>query len=170
MNRGSLDSNYSPTEEAIEEGNNNGTQPKEGPVNSGSLDSSIPPTKDTTDTGNDDGEGPANSGSLDSSISPTEDTSLLQTGQTKEDTIDVGKERVTKQRVDNYWKKELELRESDKKQILEGKWLNDKHINAVNNLLQKQHPKVNGLQDPLLLYERQQWRWCDYFVQIICVA
>ena len=170
MNRGSLDSNYSPTE-AIEEGNNNGPQPKEGPANSGSLDSSIPPTEDAIDTGNDNGEGPANSGSLDSSISPTEDTSLLQTGQTKEDAIDVGKERVTKQRVDNYWKKELELRESDKKQILEGKWLNDKHINAVNNLLQKQHPKVNGLQDPLLLYERQQWRSsCDNFVQIICVA
>ena len=170
MNRGSLDSNYSPTE-AIEEGNNNGPQPKEGPANSGSLDSSIPPTEDAIDTGNDNGEGPANSGSLDSSISPTEDTSLLQTGQTKEDAIDVGKERVTKQRVDNYWKKELELRESDKKQILEGKWLNDKHINAVNNLLQKQHPKVNGLQDLLLLYERQQWRSsCDNFVQIICVA
>ena len=193
MNRGSLDSNYSPTEEAIEEGNNNGPQPKEGPASNGSLDSSIPPTEDAIDTGNDngegpvnsgipptedaidtgndDGEGPANSGSLDSSISPTEDTSLLQTGQSKEDAIDVGKERVTKQRVDNYWKKELELRESDKKQILEGKWLNDKHINAVNNLLQKQHPKVNGLQDPLLLYERQQWRSsCDNFVQIICVA
>ena len=139
-----LDSNYSPTEEAIDVGNNNDPQPK---------------------------EGPANSGSLDSSISPTEDASLLQTGQTKEDAIDVGKERVTKQKVDNYWKKELELRESDKKQILEGKWLNDKHINAVNNLLQKQHPNVNGLQDPLLLYERQQWRSsCDNFVQIICVA
>ena len=139
-----LDSNYSPTEEAIDVGNNNDPQPKEGPVNSGSLDSSI---------------------------SPTEDASLLQTGQTKEDAIDVGKERVTKQKVDNYWKSELELRESDKKQILEGKWLNDKHINAVNNLLQKQHPNVNGLQDPLLLYERQQWRSsCDNFVQIICVA
>ena len=75
---------------------------------------------------------------------------------------------MTKQKVDNYWKKELE---SDKKQILEGKWLNDKHVNAVNNLLQKQHPNVNGLQDPLLLYERQQWRSsCDNFVQIICVA
>ena len=71
----------------------------------------------------------------------------MQTEQTKEDAIDVGKERVTKQKVDNYWKKEL--RESDKKQ---GKWLNNKHISAVNTLLQKQHPKVNGLQDPLLLY------------------
>ena len=35
-----------------------------------------------------------NSGSLDSSISPTEDASLLETGQTKEDAIDVGKERA----------------------------------------------------------------------------
>ena len=116
---------------------NNGPQPKEGPANSGILDSSNSPTEDAIDTGNDNGEGPANSGILDSSISPTEDASLLQTGQTKEDAIDVGKERVTKQKVDNYWKKELELRESDKKQILEGKWLNDKHINAVNNLFQK---------------------------------
>ena len=144
MNRGSLDYNYSLTEEAIDVGNDSGPQPK---------------------------EGPANSGSLDSSISPTEDASLSQTGQTKEDAIDVGKKRVIKQKVDNYWKKELDLRESDKKQILEGKWLNDKHINAVNNLLQKQDPNVNGLQDPLLLYERQQWRSsCDNFVQIICVA
>ena len=75
---------------------------------------------------------------------------------------------MTKQKVDNYWKTELDLRESDKKQILEGKWLNDKHI---NNLHQKQYPNVNGLQDPLLLYERQQWRSsCENFVQIICVT
>ena len=76
VNRGSLDSDYSLTEEAIDVGNDNGPQPK---------------------------EGPANSGSLDSSISPTEDASLSQRGQTKEDAIDVGKERVTKQKVDNYW-------------------------------------------------------------------
>ena len=104
-------------------------------------------------------------------IHQTEDDSLSQTGQTKEDAIDVGKERVTNQKVDNYWKKELYLRESDKKKIVEGKWLNDKHINAVNNLLQKQYPNVDGLQDPFLLYEKQQWRSsCDNFVQIICVA
>ena len=120
VNRGSLDSNYSLTEEAIDVGKNNGPQPKEGPANSGSLDSSISPTEDASlsqtgqtkedaiDVGNNNGpqpkEGPANSDSVDSSISPTEDDSLSQTGQTKEDAIDVGKERVTKQKVDNYWK------------------------------------------------------------------
>ena len=48
---------------------------------------------------------------------------------------------------------ELGLNEFDKRELVDGDWLTDKHINAVNTLLRKQHPTQAGLQDPVLLSE-----------------
>ena len=54
------------------------------------------------------------------------DSSLLQEGYKKEDGIDADKERATKQKVGNYWKKELELKEPDQQQLFNGQCLSDK--------------------------------------------
>lgn len=40
---------------------------------------------------------------------------------------------------------------------MNGGWLLDKHINAVEKLLKKQHPNQNGLQDPPMLSHKLQW-------------
>ena len=53
-----------------------------------------------------------------------------------------------------YWYlTELGLNEFDKRELVDGDWLTDKHINAVNTLLCKQHPTQADLQDPFLLSE-----------------
>ena len=48
------------------------------------------------------------------------------------------------------WIPELFLSAEDKRLIEMGNWLTDKHITAAQMLLQKHHPKVDGLQSPTL--------------------
>jgi len=67
-----------------------------------------------------------------------------------------------------YWTQDLELRQQDKTQLIEGSWLTDKHINASNKLLKQQCPNQNGLQDTHILAEKLMWRSnTKDFVQII---
>ena len=78
---------------------------------------------------------------------------------------------VPRQQMSPYWLKGLELRDSDKVELLSGKWLTDKHISAVSKLLRKQHPQQNGLQDTLVLAVKLQWTSnCTNFVQIINIC
>ena len=52
--------------------------------------------------------------------------------------------------------------------MLNGFWLTDKHIVAAQKLLKIQHSNINGLEDPLLLAERFQYKsTANSFVQII---
>ena len=52
----------------------------------------------------------------------------------------------------NWWIKELHLKVEQKKRLLNGQWLSDCHINAVQLLLKKQHPYIDGLQNSLLCF------------------
>ena len=42
----------------------------------------------------------------------------------------------------------ITLYSTDKKDVLEGKWLSDAHINALQFLLKRQFPSINGLKPP----------------------
>ena len=98
-------------------------------------------------------------------------SSLLHAGNTKQNAIDADKERKTKQKKIKPWIAELGLNEFDKRELVDGDWLTDKHINAVNTLLRKQHPTKAGLQDPVLLSEKQIWRsQSQDFVQVINIC
>ena len=46
----------------------------------------------------------------------------------------------------SWWVQELDLREEDKLSIENGNFLNDRHTHAVQKLLQKQFPDLDGLQ------------------------
>ena len=50
----------------------------------------------------------------------------------------------------SWWVQELDLREEDKLAIENEKFLNDRHMHAVQKLLQKQFPGVDGLRSTLL--------------------
>ena len=80
-------------------------------------------------------------------------SSLHHAGNTKQNAIDADKECKSKQKI-----AELDLNEVDKLELLDGDCLTDKHINAVTILLHRQHPIQAGLQDPVLLSEKQIWR------------
>ena len=54
----------------------------------------------------------------------------------------------------HMWVQSLNLTVYDKLELLQGKWLTDKHINAANFLLKKQFQTQNGLEDPLVLSEK----------------
>ena len=70
-----------------------------------------------------------------------------------------------------FWLKRLVLRDIDKDQLLNGAWLMDRHINAANKLLQKQHPHQNGLQDSIVLASELEWESNrTNFVQVINVC
>ena len=98
-------------------------------------------------------------------------SSLLQAGNTKQNAIDADKERKTKQKKIKPWIVELCLNEVDKSELLNGDWLTDKHMSAVNTLLHKQHPTQAGLQDPVLLSEKQIWTSQPQdFVQVINIC
>ena len=50
----------------------------------------------------------------------------------------------------DWWVKDLLLTVEDKEILESGRWLNDKHISAAQQLLRKQYPFVSGLQNPIL--------------------
>lgn len=50
----------------------------------------------------------------------------------------------------SWWVQELDLREEDKLAIENGNFLNDRHMHAVQKLLRKQFPGLDGLQSTLL--------------------
>ena len=54
----------------------------------------------------------------------------------------------------HMWVQSLNLTVYDKLELLQGKWLTDKHINAAIILLKKQFQTQNGLEDPLVLSEK----------------
>ena len=68
----------------------------------------------------------------------------------------------------NYWVKELE---ESRAELVNGEWLSDKHVRAANKLLHLQFPTINGLQDPIILYERSRYQsGVQNFVQIINIS
>ena len=70
-----------------------------------------------------------------------------------------------------YWMKDLKLREDGKEIILNGNWLTDKHISAMNKLLKKQHPQQNGLTDTICLSEQSRWNSnTNNYVQVVNVS
>ena len=78
---------------------------------------------------------------------------------------------VAQQYLAPFWLKDLELKDTDKDQLLNGEWLTDKHISAVSKLLQQQHPQQNGLQDSVVLASELQWESnSTNFVQIINIC
>ena len=68
------------------------------------------------------------------------------------------------------WVRSLNLTEIDKSELLRGAWLSDKHINAAQKCLSSQFPGQMGLQDTLLLAQkdRYQSQYSD-FIQIVNV-
>ena len=55
--------------------------------------------------------------------------------------------------------------------LVEGKWLNDKHIYAASKLLKTQYPQQNGLMSTQLLAKKLQWNSSNVdFVQIVHVS
>ena len=78
---------------------------------------------------------------------------------------------VAQQYLAPFWLKDLELKDTDKDQLLNGEWLTDKHISAVSKHLQQQHPQPNGLQDSVVLASELQWKSNGTnFVQIINIC
>lgn len=60
------------------------------------------------------------------------------------------------------------LDSGDKRQLQEGEWLTDKHVNVFNNLVSCQFPAQNGVQCPLLLSELLKYGSSNEdFVQIV---
>ena len=51
----------------------------------------------------------------------------------------------------SFWLKDLTLTNQDREALVNGKWLSDKHVNAVNKLLQSQYPTINRLQHTVVL-------------------
>ena len=52
--------------------------------------------------------------------------------------------------MQSLWVKDLDLNLSDKKILMSGKYLSDKHMQAANLLLKKEFPHLQGLQTTLL--------------------
>ena len=70
-----------------------------------------------------------------------------------------------------YWIRGLNLSLEDRNLLEHGDWLNDKHIRSVNELLQRQFPSQNGLQDSLVLFNLLSYSsGVEKFVQIINIA
>ena len=65
------------------------------------------------------------------------------------------------------WLLERNLTLRDKKIITNNEWLSDKHMLAVSNILRKQFPQINGLQDtknaPFFMEEKQFWNTSKQF-------
>ena len=52
----------------------------------------------------------------------------------------------------NWWIKNLQLQESDRILLLNGKDLNDNLINAAHSLLSSQFNEIGGFQNPILAH------------------
>ena len=65
------------------------------------------------------------------------------------------------------WLPELNLSLGDKRIITDNGWLSDKHMLAVSNILRRQFPHINGLQDtqntPFFMEENQLWNTSRHF-------
>ena len=66
-----------------------------------------------------------------------------------------------------YWIKHLNLRNNYKEDILEGKWLNDRVINAAAKILKEECPLVGGLYDTALAARYGYPEASSLFVQFI---
>ena len=54
-----------------------------------------------------------------------------------------------------YWNKEIDLRMSDREDLVQGRKLTDKHKHAAQTLLQDQFPHLQGLQSTLLSQKKE---------------
>ncbi len=63
--------------------------------------------------------------------------------------IDLTTEEATCQPIE-YWLKDLQVYIEEKKILLEGGWLSDNLITAVQRLLKDSYPHIGGLQPPIL--------------------
>ena len=65
------------------------------------------------------------------------------------------------------WLPELNLSLGDKRIITDNGWLSDKHMLAVSNILRRQFPHINGLQDtqntPFFMEDNQLWNTSRHF-------
>ena len=65
------------------------------------------------------------------------------------------------------WLPELNLSLGDKRIINDNGWLSDKHMLAVSNILRRQFPHINGLQDtqntPFFMEDNQLWNTSRHF-------
>ena len=70
-----------------------------------------------------------------------------------------------------YWVKNLGLKVNDKEELYSGAWLSDMHINAAQTCLRNQYPQKSGLQNTLLLNQKQIYNsgQCN-LVQIVNVS
>ena len=66
------------------------------------------------------------------------------------------------------WVKSLNLTTADREDILKGKRLNDRVINAAQAMMKHQFPDQNGLRDTVVLESAQAWNDVPQsFVQIV---
>ena len=56
----------------------------------------------------------------------------------------------------NWFSQQQEILNAEDIQVLENGWLTDKHMLKANNILKKDYPRVDGLQDTLL---QQHFSW-----------
>ena len=72
-------------------------------------------------------------------------------------TVDLtsSREEIDGDDIEDYWVKveKITLYQSDRRIILSGEWLWGTHLTAVQLLLKKQHPNINGLRDTLLIMQ-----------------
>ena len=71
-------------------------------------------------------------------------------------TVDLtSREEIDGDDIEDYWVKveRITLYQSDRHIILSGEWLWGTHLTAVQQLLKKQHPNINGLRDTLLIMQ-----------------
>ena len=75
------------------------------------------------------------------------------------------------QNPDRQWIADLDLRNRDRTDILDGRWLNDRVINAAMHLMKGKAGDVNGLED-VIIAKKDGFSSCpgvEGFVQILCI-
>ena len=82
-------------------------------------------------------------------IYTTVGTTSIASGDSKENPLFIQKSPV---KDDDWWMKELNLRESNRLILLNGSDLNDNIINAAQRLLKSQFSEIEGFQNTILAH------------------
>ena len=71
---------------------------------------------------------------------------------------DLNKQNTARVRNSDVWVKfnRMFLLQTDKYELLEGRWLTDKHVNYAQSLLRSQFPHIDGWRETLLLHKVQR--------------
>ncbi len=79
------------------------------------------------------------------------------------------KENIPQLMSDDNWMVvgETVLKRDDETDLISGEWLNDRDINAAQQILQQQHPDISGFQSPILQFTRTFEVQKKKFVQIL---